>query len=162
VKANTDVDRVINSRKMRAGVGKLRNRRFVQRRGPLVVYSKDNGIVKAFRNIPGIELVAVDRLNITQLAPGGHLGRFIIWTRGAFERLDTIFSELPPSQMGNSDLSRLINSDEVQSIVRPANGTTTRRREQKKNPLHNLNALLRLNPYAKVNSKVNSKKLVKQ
>ena len=26
-----------------------------------------------------------------QLAPGGHLGRFIIWTKGAFSRLDEIF-----------------------------------------------------------------------
>lgn len=26
-----------------------------------------------------------------QLAPGGHLGRFIIWTKSAFDRLDEIF-----------------------------------------------------------------------
>ncbi len=26
-----------------------------------------------------------------QLAPGGHLGRFIIWTKSAFEKLDSIF-----------------------------------------------------------------------
>ena len=30
-----------------------------------------------------------------QLAPGGHLGRFIIWTRSAFERLDEVFGEQP-------------------------------------------------------------------
>jgi len=32
---------VIKSRRLRAGKGKMRNRRHVQRRGPLIVYSKD-------------------------------------------------------------------------------------------------------------------------
>lgn len=26
-----------------------------------------------------------------QLAPGGHVGRFIVWTKSAFEKLDSIF-----------------------------------------------------------------------
>lgn len=26
-----------------------------------------------------------------QLAPGGHMGRFCIWTKSAFEALDTIY-----------------------------------------------------------------------
>lgn len=42
---------------MRAGKGKMRGRRFRQRRGPLVIYDQDDGITKAFRNIPGVELV---------------------------------------------------------------------------------------------------------
>ena len=89
--AYTDVTKVSNSRKLRAGKGKLRNRRHRQRRGPLVVYNEDNGIVKAFRNLPGVELVNVQRLNLLQLAPGGHLGRFVIWTEGAFAALDEVF-----------------------------------------------------------------------
>lgn len=32
----------------------MRNRRWKQKLGPLVIYDKDNGIVKAFRNIPGM------------------------------------------------------------------------------------------------------------
>lgn len=91
LKAYSDVIKVSNSRKLRAGVGKLRNRRHRQRRGPLVVYNEDKGIVKAFRNIPGVELINVRRLNLLQLAPGGHLGRFVIWTEGAFKALDDIF-----------------------------------------------------------------------
>ena len=62
-----------------------------QRRGPLVVYNEDNGIVKAFRNLPCVELVNVRRLNLLQLTPGGHLGRFVIWTEGAFALLDEVF-----------------------------------------------------------------------
>merc|ERR1719182_82059 len=78
--AYADVDKVVASKTMRAGKGKMRNRRFVQRRGPLIIYSKDGGLTKAFRNIPGVELADVASLNLLQLAPGGHVGRFIIWT----------------------------------------------------------------------------------
>ena len=30
-------------------------------------------------------------LNLLQLAPGGHVGRFVIWTEAAFSALDSIF-----------------------------------------------------------------------
>src|SRR3954451_18255907 len=39
IKAYNDVVKVSNSRKIRAGKGKMRNRRHRQRRGPLVVYN---------------------------------------------------------------------------------------------------------------------------
>lgn len=35
----------------------MRNRRYVLRKGPLVVYGADHGISKAFRNLPGACLV---------------------------------------------------------------------------------------------------------
>jgi len=82
---------VKNSRRFRAGVGKMRNRRRVQRRGPIIIYSQDNGICRAFRNIPGITLINVDRLNLLKIAPGGHVGRFCIWTESAFKKLDGIY-----------------------------------------------------------------------
>lgn len=49
--------------------------------------------------------------------------------------------------MFNSDVARLINSDEVQSKVRPAIKTVVRA-PLKKNPLTNLGARVKLNPYA--------------
>ncbi|KAF9479972.1 60S ribosomal protein L4 [Pholiota conissans] len=160
--AYADVVKVSNSRKLRAGKGKLRNRRHRQRRGPLVVYNEDNGIVKAFRNLPGVELVNVRRLNLLQLAPGGHLGRFVIWTEGAFGLLDEVFGTfdkasafkkdyfLPTAKIANPDVTRLINSDEIQSVVRPAGQKVQKRPwTQKKNPLVNKAVLFRLNPYAK-------------
>ncbi|MQL05611.1 hypothetical protein EI015_26435, partial [Escherichia coli] len=55
---------------------------------------------------------------------------------------------LPRSKMVNSDLARIINSDEVQSIVKPIK-KEVKRGTIKKNPLKNLNVMLRLNPYAK-------------
>ena len=39
----------------------------------------------------GVELLKVDRMNLLLLAPGGHLGRFCVWSRGAFEKLDALY-----------------------------------------------------------------------
>jgi large subunit ribosomal protein L4e len=154
-----DVQKALRSRKLRAGKGKMRNRRHVARRGPLVVYNEDKGLTKAFRNIPGVELCQVERLNLLQLAPGGHLGRFVVWTQGAFERLDSIWGtqrresdqkkgyRLPANIMANSDITRIINSDEVQSKLRGPIRIVERAR-RKKNPLKNLGAMIKLNPYA--------------
>ena len=56
--------------------------------------------------------------------------------------------KLPRNIMANADLTRLINSDEVQTIVRPPK-VSRMVVPLKKNPLKNLGALLKLNPYAK-------------
>merc|ERR1712087_661669 len=87
-KAWADVAKVYATRRMRAGKGKLRNRRTVQKRGPLVIYNDDQGLTKAFRNIPGVDCIQVNNLNLLKLAPGGHVGRFCIWTEAAFKKLD--------------------------------------------------------------------------
>ena len=98
-----------------------------------------------------------------QLAPGGHVGRFCIWTEAAFDALDGIFgtqdapstsklhngnpARLPSGMMTNSDLSRLINSDEVQSKVQaPKAGHSGS--VLKCNPLKNKAAMDALNPAA--------------
>ncbi|KAK5056780.1 hypothetical protein LTR84_012312 [Exophiala bonariae] len=170
VGAGPDIVKVQKSRKLRAGKGKLRGRRHRQRRGPLVVYNPESDgkeLVRAFRNIPGVETSSVFALNLLQLAPGGHLGRFVIWTSGAFEALDTIYGSttepsalkkdflLPSNVVSNADITRLINSSEVQSVLKEPKGyaTTKRTGVQKKNPLRNKQVLLRLNPYAAQYSK---------
>ena len=105
----SDILKVYASKHTRAGVGKMRNRRTVMKRGPVIIYDKDNGVKKAFRNIPGkifqsksifeltfnsmnnilgVSLLSVERLNLLRLAPGGHVGRFVVWTESAFKKLD--------------------------------------------------------------------------
>ncbi|KAK4622738.1 60S ribosomal protein L4-B [Fulvia fulva] len=170
VGADADVQKVKNSRKLRAGKGKLRNRRHQQRRGPLVIYEPEKDgkdIVTAFRNIAGVETCSVYALNLLQLAPGGHLGRFVIWTSSAFSALDTVYGStttpselkkdflLPSNVVSQPDIAKLINSSEVQSVLRPVKGGAVSKRTvvQKKNPLKNKQVLLRLNPYAKAYSK---------
>jgi len=153
---SADVQKCADSKKIRAGKGKMRNRRFVMRRGPLVVYAEDNGIAQAFRNLPGVEVCRVDGLNLLQLAPGGHLGRLIIWSDGAFAKLNEIFNNTASPQMQTGDLARLINSDEVQSAVNPAKEAAGFI-SKKKNPLKNDGALVKLNPYALVAKRAETK-----
>lgn len=57
---------------------------------------------------------------------------------------------LPSAKITNPDITRLINSDEIQSVVRPAGSKIQKRPwTQHKNPLKNKGVLFRLNPYAK-------------
>ncbi|VVB10214.1 unnamed protein product [Arabis nemorensis] len=70
-------------------------------------------------------------LSLRKLAPGGHLGRLVIWTKSAFEKLESVYGSfekpsemkkgyvLPRPKMVNADLARIIHSDEVQNVVRP-------------------------------------------
>ncbi|KAI0465477.1 60S ribosomal protein L4A [Komagataella kurtzmanii] len=160
--ASDDLIRVIKSKKLRAGKGKYRNRRFTQRRGPLIVFNEDKGLVKALRNIPGVETCNVKTLGLLQLAPGAHLGRFVIWTESAFAALDSVYGSettesvksnysLPKNIITNTDISSVINSAEVQAAIRPSlAGKPTHLHVKKVNPLKNHEVMLKLNPYAKV------------
>merc|ERR1712094_7881 len=58
---------------------------------------------------------------------------------------------VPRAMMSNTDITRVINSDEVQATVRPAkkSDTSTSTKRIKKNPLKNLGTMIKLNPYAK-------------
>jgi large subunit ribosomal protein L4e len=151
-----ELKKVSDSKKVRSGKGKMRNRRYTMRRGPLVVYSEDAGIVRAMRNIPGVETASVDALNLLQVAPGGNFGRFIIWTEGAFKKLNEIYGSLkggsakkgyrlPRAAMQNADVARIINSDEVQSVLKPKLDAP-KKYGAKKNPLKNKMVMARLNP----------------
>jgi len=155
--AYDDIEKAKDSRQIRSGKGKLRNRRYVQRRGPLVIYAKKGPLVYALRNIPGVELCPVKSLNLLQLAPGGHLGRFCIWTKDAFQRLDALYGtfkraatakkhfRLPRPVMTNPDLARILTSDEVQSHLRSV--VHTKPHIRKKNPLKNIKLMAQLNPH---------------
>merc|ERR1719350_1821154 len=48
-------DKVQSFSKTKEAVVFLRNRRHVQKLGPLVIYDQDQGLTKAFRNIPGVD-----------------------------------------------------------------------------------------------------------
>jgi len=65
------------------------------------------------------------------------------------DRLTIVYS-LPTAKISNPDVTRLINSSEIQAVVRPAGPKVQKRPwTQKKNPLVNKGVLFRMNPYAK-------------
>lgn len=158
-----DVQKVIDTERIRAGRGKIRNRRHRTRRGPLVVYSGQNvPLIKALRNVPGVEVAHVSRLNLLQLAPGGHVGRFVIWTEDAFKELNNVFGThkfagkqkqgyvLPRHEVTNPDLGRIINSNEIQTAIRNQKKNVVTHNIQKRNPLTNSKHLDELNPNATI------------
>ena len=71
-------------------------------------------------------LLNVEKLNLLSLAPGGHVGRFCIWTAGALSKLDALYGtwatpsemktnyNLPQPTVTNSDLTKLMHSEEIQ------------------------------------------------
>ena len=161
LKAWDEIQKVYKSQRLRAGKGKMRNRRRIQRKGPLIVYNKDQGLRRAFRNIPGVDMVCIKKLNLLKLAPGGHIGRFVIWTQSAFDQLDKLFGtwsspsevkknyNLPQPKMANTDLMRLLKSEEICKALRKQRGKVVRS-VRRHNPLTHVRTMLRLNPYAAV------------
>merc|ERR1712002_319911 len=82
--AYEDVEKCQNSKKIRAGKGKMRNRRYTMRRGPLVIYNEDHGIKQAFQKL--------DLVYGTLRKPSTMKTNF----------------KLPRAKMTNADLPRLI------------------------------------------------------
>jgi len=73
-------------KKVRAGKGTMRGRRYKQSKGPLfVASSRDKDIIRAARNIPGSDVVDVKNLNVELLAPGGNPGRYVLISDRAIE-----------------------------------------------------------------------------
>lgn len=83
-----DVERAKERKRQRAGIGKMRGRRFVAKKSVLVVVGEDRGISKAIRNLPGVDVTTVKNLNIELLAPGCHAGRLAVYTRSALRILE--------------------------------------------------------------------------
>ncbi|EAY13345.1 ribosomal protein, putative [Trichomonas vaginalis G3] len=117
-----DVQRVLDGSVHRSSKGKFRRAAYKTKKGPLVIYNEDKGIVKAFRNIPGVETISVKALALAKLAPAAQVGRLTVWTESAFKALDGIYESkkrfsLPRSIMTNADIEAVITSDAVQSVL---------------------------------------------
>jgi len=75
---------------IRAGRGKTRGRKYRKKKSALIVVAQDGGIGKSARNIPGIDVVNIEDLDVEMLAPGAHAGRLILWSKSAIETVDKI------------------------------------------------------------------------
>jgi large subunit ribosomal protein L4e len=77
----------ISKRKIRAGKGKMRGRKYRTKVGPLFVVAEDKGISKAVKNILGADVCLVKNLSAELLAPGTVPGRLTIFTKSALQKL---------------------------------------------------------------------------
>jgi large subunit ribosomal protein L4e len=77
----------IEQKKVRAGKGTMRGRRYRRKTGPLIVVASDKGISKAAKNIPGVNVATAKNLSVEYLAPGAAAGRLTVFTKGAIDKL---------------------------------------------------------------------------
>ncbi|MBI5393071.1 50S ribosomal protein L4 [Candidatus Woesearchaeota archaeon] len=74
-------------RSVRAGKGKRRGRKYKTKKGILLVVSGDCKLQQSAKNIPGVDVVAVNTINAELLAPGFMMGRITLFTQAAIERV---------------------------------------------------------------------------
>ncbi len=84
---DSDVLRAKEGRHIRAGRGKMRDRRYRQPRSLLIVVKSPEKVRRLFGNMPGVEVTSPAGLNAEILAPGGDPGRLAIFSEGALEVL---------------------------------------------------------------------------
>ena len=83
-----DLLRARNGRKIRAGKATMRGRVHKTPKSVLLVVANKDGLAKAARNLPGVDVVAAKDLSAEHLAPGGELGRLTVFTKAAVEALN--------------------------------------------------------------------------
>jgi len=76
------------NKKIRAGKGKMRGRKYKTATGPLLVVSGKCKTLHAAQNLPGIDTVEVNKINAELLAPGSHPGRLTLFTETAIQKID--------------------------------------------------------------------------
>jgi large subunit ribosomal protein L4e len=76
-----DVERADEGRKVRAGQGKARGRKYKAPKSLLVVTSEEPS--RAARNLAGVDVATADEVNAEDLAPGTHAGRLTLFTESA-------------------------------------------------------------------------------
>ncbi len=77
----------ISEKKIRAGRGKMRGRKYKTKTGPLFVVTETKEINKASENIPGSDVCVPKNLSALLLAPGTQPGRLTIFTKSALRQL---------------------------------------------------------------------------
>src|SRR3989344_1920490 len=74
-------------KKVRAGIGKNRGRKYQHKKGVLIVTSEKCPLLDAAKNVPGVDAVEVKALNADLLAPGADAGRVTLWTEKAVQKV---------------------------------------------------------------------------
>ena len=82
-----EIERIQN-KKVRAGQGSKRGRKYKIRKGPLFVIGKNSPIVKILKSMKGFDCTLIDNINVELLAPGGVPGRLTLFTKDAINLLN--------------------------------------------------------------------------
>jgi len=86
LKVYEDIERAEKGKHIRAGKGKRRGRKYKIPKSILIVSSKGD-IHKSAANLPGLDVITPNQINIEYLAPGGNPGRLTIFTEEALKQI---------------------------------------------------------------------------
>ncbi len=75
-------------KKVRAGKGKARGRKYQKKTGALLVVGEDCPLLLSAKNIAGLDVVKVTELNAELLAPGADVGRLTLYTESALAKME--------------------------------------------------------------------------
>jgi len=81
-----DIERAEKGKHIRAGKGKRRGRKYKIPKSILIVSSRGD-IHKSAANLPGLDIITPNQINIEYLAPGGNPGRLTIFTEEALKQI---------------------------------------------------------------------------
>ena len=81
-----DIERAEKGKHIRAGKGKRRGRKYKIPKSILIVSSRGD-IHKSAANLPGLDIITPNQINIEYLAPGGDPGRLTIFTEEALKQI---------------------------------------------------------------------------
>lgn len=85
-----DLERAKDGVHVRAGMGKLRGRAYKTPKSMLVVTL--DGQAPGARNLPGVDVVAAQRLSAEHLAPGGDPGRLTVYSKSALDHIKEAYA----------------------------------------------------------------------
>eukprot|EP00477_Mikrocytos_mackini_P000555 GAHX01000593.1.p1 GENE.GAHX01000593.1~~GAHX01000593.1.p1 ORF type:complete len:326 (-),score=43.84 GAHX01000593.1:26-1003(-) len=126
----TELNRCKDSKKMNKGRSKLRNRKYRTCRGPLIIhhFKKSGGKVSSktiksvLGGLTGIEVMSAIKLNLLMLAPGGEVGRLIVWSESAFNEVKHMFDAMvDKSKLNNFESNKGLNDNDIKSILENEN-----------------------------------------
>lgn len=111
-----------NVRKIRAGKGKMRGRKYVTKTGALFITSNNSKLINAVANISGFECIVVNNINARILAPSSVGGRPVIFSESAINKLgkEKLFTEeriIPTDK--NNDKNAKTEAKKAQTVQQP-------------------------------------------
>jgi len=105
-----DLENARGKIRKRAGRGKSRGRTYKEKKSVLIVTGKNSPVLKASRNLPGVDAVTVASLNVDLLAPGAEAGRLVVYTKSAVEELGKEVEDRTSSSKDNKSARETKNA----------------------------------------------------
>merc|ERR1711971_896040 len=117
-----ELKRCKESKVLKKAFSRKRNRKYRTAKGPLVIHSeKENTTLlrRVYKTLSGVKTASVHSLNLLQLAPGGSMGRLVVWTESALAEARTKYAPTTNNRIfGTKDIHNLLSQESVKSALK--------------------------------------------